>query len=906
MKLFTLGGLGLADTSLTRVKPLLLLAYVALEGSKDRHHLAELFWPHAADPLNSLAVALKHLRQFAPGAAVGDHTHVSSAVGCDAITFLQAADTGHYEEALRIYQGPFLSGIYLKGWSAELEEWVYGTREFLAGRARNALLRSGEEIAANGNFEDAAKYAETAYLLPGAPELEPEEVTRLHALLVAGNSPHLARLRKDAQGYGIELSLAPAAAREQLRRPLGGSPAPTQTLPTRGTSFIGRDAELVEVANRLTSADCSLLTLTGPGGVGKSRLAVRVAQDLSERYPGGVYFVALEALGDASLVPTSIAGVLGLSLRGGEDPLVQVTRHIGNRAVLLVLDNYEHLLDGATLAAQLIQNCPNLKLLVTSRERLNLEEEWVLPLEGFAVPTETVSLSDSIHHDVLRLFEDRAKRSRLSFELTPQELPHVVSICNQVQGLPLGIELAAAWVKMLSCQEIAQEIERKTEILSSKSRNVPERHKSIRAVFEHSWRLLTPKEQEVLRRLSVFQGGFRREAAAEVAGATIPMLASLVDKSLLRVTGSGRYYVHPLLHQYAREKLSKQRREQSQTGEKHVGYYLALAERSVAQLRGPEGTLWLDRLEEEHDNLRAALDWTEACGHAEVGLQLAGALRPFWATRGFLHEGHERLRRALSQSGASKQTLARAEALNGAGLLARYQSDYASAQPLHEESLAIRRELEDKWGVADTLFCLGFLAFDQGDYASARPTFEESLEIRRKLKDERGVADSLLGVGYVALNQGDYASARPAFEESLAIRWELGDKRGIAHSLGGLGYIAIDETNYASARSYLEEAIAIYQEAGDKRGIASSLERFAALHVVEGKAEQAAQLWGAGEALRELIGSPRLVSDRARDEKYLEAARAHLGQAVFSTAWTKGRTLPLEEATAYALEEIIS
>ncbi|CAA9368252.1 MAG: hypothetical protein AVDCRST_MAG93-8168, partial [uncultured Chloroflexia bacterium] len=526
MELVTLGGLKLDGADFVRVKPLLLLTYVALEGTRDRRHLAELFWPDAADPLNSLAAALKQLRRYAPGAVESNSARVSSAVGCDATTFLRAVEAGDQERALKLYQGPFLSSIYLPGWSAELEEWVYGTREFLAGRARNALVRSGEQVAANGRFEEAAKYGEAAYTLPGAPELEPEELTRVYTLLTAGDSPHLPRLRKDAQGYGIKFSFSHEAAREQLRRPLGGpsSGTPSQRLPTRGTSFIGRDIELAEIANQLEKPDCSLLTLTGPGGVGKSRLALRVAHDLSERYLDGVYFVPLEALGHASLVPSSIAGILGLSLQGSEDPFIQVTRYVGDKAMLLVLDNYEHLLESVTIVAQLLHVCPNLKLLVTSREHLNLEEEWVMPLEGLAVPTENLPPAEASYHDAVKLFAGRAKRARLSFELTLEELPHAVRICRQVRGLPLGIELAAAWVKMLSCQEIAQEIEHTTDFLTSTRRNVSERHKSIRAVFEGSWRLLTPKEQGLLRKLSVFSGGFKREAATEVAGATIPLL----------------------------------------------------------------------------------------------------------------------------------------------------------------------------------------------------------------------------------------------------------------------------------------------------------------------------------------------------------------------------------------------
>lgn len=400
----------------------------------------------------------------------------------------------------------------------------------------------------------------------------------------------------------------------------------------------------------------------------------------------------------------------------------------------------------------------------------------------------------------------------------------------------------------------------------------------------------------------MFRGGFRREAAAAVAGASIPVLASLVDKSLLSVTGGGRYGVHPLLLQYVGEKLSEHPQEQGKIRNRHTGYFLALAEEAETRVRGPAQARWYDRLEEEHDNLRAALDWAEASGQIELGLRLAATLRPFWATHGHLQEGRERLGRTLSQRGASELTLARAKALNGAGLLARYQGDYVSARPLHEEGLTIRRKLGDGWGIADSLFCLGFLAYDQTDYDSARPAFEESLAIRRALGDKMGVAESIFGLGYVALDQVDYEVARSAFEESLTIRRGLEDKRGIAHSLVGLGHCAVAQADYASACSHFGESLTIYQETGDKRGIASSLDGLAASRAVEGKAEQAALLLGAGEALRDLIGAPLLLSNRTRYERGVAMAQGQLDKAAFSTAWAKGRMMPLEQAIRYALE----
>lgn len=825
MKLVTLGGLELAGAAFARAKPLLLLAHVALEGTKDRRYLVDLFWPHAADSLNSLAAALKQLRRYAPGAIESDHLRVASALECDATTFLQVADAGHYEEALELYHGPFLSGVYLKGWSVELEEWVYGTREYLASRARQVLLSLGETIAAKGRFEEAVKYAETAYVLPGAPELEPDEATRLHTLLAAGNSSQLGRLRKDARGFGSELSLSTAEAQDQLRRLPSSKLSPTvgQTLPTRGTSFIGRDVELVEVANHLARPDCSLLTLTGPGGVGKSRLAVRIAHDLNERYSGGVYFVPLEALTDASLIPSSIGNALGLISQGRDDPLVQVAHCLGNRSSLLVLDNYEHLLEGAVVAARLLHACPNLKLLVTSRERLNLEEEWVLPLEGFAIPAQTISLADAAQYDALRLFEERAKRARLSFGLTVTELSYVVSICKHVEGMPLGIELAAAWVKLLTCQEIAQEIRRTIDFLSSSSRSLPERHKSIRAVFEGSWRLLTSEEQGILRRLSVFRGGFTKEAAGSVVGASLATLAALAEKSFLERFPSGRYDLHPLLSQFAQEKLALIKQEQAQTQEKHVEYFLELAEQAEPRLIEADQTAWLERLDLEHNNLRAALMWAEEHGRHYLSLKLSGALFRFWSFYGYAAEGRGYLIRALMQPEAERETIVRAKALTAAGMLASQGSDSRTAYPLIKESVALSKRLGDKRSVATSLVYLSTVVGGQGDYVYARTLLQEGLAVFEDLEDRWGIAWSLLGLGHVARVLGDYPLARSLFEESLTMRRQLGDRWGIAQSLTHQGGLSLWLGEYSSASRLFREALNIQRELNHKAGTALSL-----------------------------------------------------------------------------------
>jgi DNA-binding SARP family transcriptional activator len=374
MRLRTLGGLELKDSPFHRPKTLLLLAYLALEGPKERQHLAMLLLPQTdkKQRLHRLRVMLSQLRQEVPGVIEADGAQVWSTLQMDAKEFLSLVEAGRYGEALKHYGGTFLKGFDLPNWSVELEEWVYGTREFLASRAREALLHLGEEEAARGRFEEAAKHAEAAYLLAGAPEPEPEDFARCHALLVAGNHPRAAEVRKEAQAFGIVLQLSPEEARARFFTAETSPPA--HNLPLRSTSFISRDAELIEIADLLADPDCQLLTLVGPGGVGKTRLAVHAALEQYHlgRFPGGVFFVALEALTSVQAIPTAIASAIGLELQSYLDPLAQLQDHLAKKDILLVLDNYEHLMEAALLPAQLLQACPRLKLLVTSRERLNV------------------------------------------------------------------------------------------------------------------------------------------------------------------------------------------------------------------------------------------------------------------------------------------------------------------------------------------------------------------------------------------------------------------------------------------------------------------------------------------------------------------------------------------------------
>ncbi|MDQ3396908.1 MAG: AAA family ATPase, partial [Deinococcota bacterium] len=633
MYLKTLGELTLEGGSFGRYTPLLLLAFLAIGGPKSRRELADLFYIDAKDPRDSLSTTLRRLQQGVPGSIKLEGRRVHAAIACDVLDLQAALNEGKLIQAVELYRGPFLQGLDGE-LGEELEEWVYHTRELLAVRVRQALLDIAEQAAGQGDKRTAARCAEAAYMLTCAPELEPEDSMRLYPLLKGAGSPKAAALRKEAEAYGISLfeqEAKPRVDNEQRRT--------RHNLPVLLTSFVGRDQELLEIADVLTRSGGRLLTLHGPGGIGKTRLALRAACQQLEGEPflDGVFFVPLDAVTAPDFMTASIAEALGLSPKDG-DALTSLKRHIAARRVLLVLDNFEHLMPASRLLPELLKACPNLTLIVTSRERLNLEAEWVLPLAGLPVPGDGVAVDDAQYADALNLFIQRAKRARLSFSLMDSDLPHALTICRLVEGYPLGLELAAAWVKLLSLAEIARELETGLYSLSTSLQDVCERHGSIRAVFEHSWKLLNVTEQAVLRKLAVFKGGFKREDAATVAGATLSILAKLVDKSLLRVLPGGRYDQHALLHQFTAAKLAEHPEEQQAVQKEHAACYFRFLEAQGKEVRGSKGKTALVALDEEFENIRVA--WRQAVSdHDTEKLQKAPYLTPYLDSRARFQEG---------------------------------------------------------------------------------------------------------------------------------------------------------------------------------------------------------------------------------------------------------------------------
>ena len=615
-------------------------------------------------------------------------------------------------------------------------------------------------------------------------------------------------------------------------------------LPQQVTSFVGREQALADLKRLL--ARVRLLTLTGSGGCGKTRLGLQVAADSLERFPDGVWLVELSPLADPGLVPQTVATVLGLKEVPGKPISQTLTEHLKDRRLLLLLDNCEHLLDGcARLVDLLMRQCPAIAILASSREALGIggEQTYRVPSLSQPDPKQLHTPASIAPFEAVQLFTDRALLARTDFQVTDQNASTLASICYRLDGIPLAIELAAARVRSLSAEEINSRLDQRFRLLTGGSRTALPRQQTLRSLIDWSYDLLHEPEKLLLQRLSVFAGGWMLEAAEQVcayegveAREVLNLLSSLCDKSLVvveRNDGHSRYRLLETVRQYSREILFESRGGEA-VRDQHRKCFLTLAEEAEPQLTGADQAVWLRCLDEEHDNLRSALEWSHAGAGPKTGLRLCGALGKFWEMRTHLSEGRQWCARVLNKAGAEERTPERAKVLNVTGTLAWFQADYRAARQMHEESLAIVRELGDRGGIARSLNNLGLVAWDQGDYPSARALHEESLAIRRELGDQGHIARSLNNLGNLAFEQGDYESARALHEESLAIVRKLGDQSGIATSLNNLANVASARVDHPAARRMYEESLTIVRELGDRSGIANSLNNLSLVATEQG------------------------------------------------------------------------
>ncbi len=614
--------------------------------------------------------------------------------------------------------------------------------------------------------------------------------------------------------------------------PLKTLDARPNNLPAQTTPFIGREDAIRAVKKQMSNAEVRLLTLTGVGGTGKTRLALQVAADLVDDFEHGVFFVPLAALSDPDLVLPTIAKAFDVREAPGRSLQEQLHNHLREKQTLFVLDNFEQVIEAAPRVSDLLTAAPLLKVLVTSREVLRLTGETEYPVQPLSLPDpkRVPPLERLTQYEAVALFIDRAVAVKPRFAVTNENAPAVAEICHKLDGLPLAIELAAAHTRVLPPQRMLAELSHRLTFLVGGARDLPARQKTLRSTIDWSHDLLTGDEQNLFRRLAVFVGGATLEVIETVCAIesdrnVLETVESLVGKSLLQqqeTNGVPRFAMLETIREYAGDRL-RSAGEEERMRERHRDAFLSLAEVAEPKLLGAEQAAWLQQLEGEHENLRASFNWSLAEAEPKVGLRLCGALYQFWITRGHFFEGREWSTRALTKAGGGAFTPERARTLTVAGGLARLQGDYPTARLRFEESLAISRELADQRGVASSLTGLGLVAYAQGDYPAADALHEESLEIGRKLGDPRGIAKALRDLGSVAIKQGNYPAARARLEESLGLLRELGDRWGIAASLNNLGVVADDQGDYEASSARHEESLAIRRELGDRWGIAASL-----------------------------------------------------------------------------------
>jgi predicted ATPase/DNA-binding SARP family transcriptional activator/DNA-binding CsgD family transcriptional regulator len=867
-----------------------------------------------------------------------------------------------YEAAMELYTGELLPGD-------REEAWTEGRRESLR-RLYLALLldlatlheereeyERGIEVLRRMLDEDPAREETHADLmrlhaLCGRRQEAVLQYERLREILSREPGAETRRLYEEIMAGTFPAAPAPSAERE-----FNGE----HNLPASSTSFVGREHDIAESRRMLSMT--RLLTLTGTGGSGKTRLAVETARGLAGAYQDGVWLADLAPLSEPGLVPQAVARALGVHEQPGRPLLGTLLEELRGKELLLVMDNCEHLIQASSsLAETLLSSCPRLRILATSRELLGVGGEAVRQVGPLSLPETTnggSSAEDLMSCEAVRLFVERARITVPDFGLTEGNAGAVVRVCGRLDGMPLAIELAAAQMGDLPLEQVAGRLEGSLDLLQDSDRSAAPRQQTLRATLDWSHKLLGEDERAMFGRLSVFAGGWTLEAAERICSGpgieqdeVLDLLGGLVDKSLVVAgaasEGAVRYSMLEPISQYAREKLEESGEAEEARG-RHAAFFLQVAEEAEPELDGPQQRLWVELLEGEHDNLREALSRALERGEHELGLRFCGALWRFWLARGYLSEGRQWTVQALA---SYEPAAARVKALEGMGELTQRQGDTTRARAAYEEMLESSRELDDKGKVATALNSLGTLAVGEGNYEQARVMLEENMTVLGELENERNAATTLKRfyalnlLGYLAINEdNDYAQGEALWEESLASVQEVGDTLQVGATLSNLGYTALMQGNYERAttrceqalalahelgsagveiipetlvnrglvallqgdydrgRMSFEEALVMGQNVGRKATVINSLEAMASLAGVLGEPTRSARLWGAAEAAREATAIVLPPGERTLHEPYLVSARIRLGERKWEETLAEGRTMSIEEAAEYALSE---
>jgi predicted ATPase/DNA-binding SARP family transcriptional activator len=829
-------------------------------------------------------------------------------------------------EALSAYSGELLPGFY--------DEWVVLERQHLQGMYERKVERLLESLQEAGRWDEVLEWGEKWIALGQKPEAAYRYLMSAHAAKgdlskVVGTYE---RFVKSMREFGVEPSeqtrllyeslksgamvphSSPQARKGERARPS----ATASNIPVPLTSFVGRDKELKHIAKLLS--DSRLVTLTGPGGVGKTRLAIQAARNFLQAAKAEVYWIGLVGISDPNLIPQEIAKALQVHEVQPQPLIDTVTGHLMSKEVLLIFDNCEQMIRGcAQYAEQLLAACPKLKILATSIEGLGLfnETTWQVPSLPLPETKRVASVKELQQYASIELFQARAVNAKSAFKLSEENVNVVARICQRLDGIPLAIELAAARIKVLSVDEIGERIDDRFSLLTSGSRTAIPRHQTLRATIDWSHDLLSEPERILFRRLAVFAGSFTLEASEAVCSAgdlnpvdLLDTLGRLVDKSLVIVQtessqGRTRYRLLETIRQYALEKLVGAN-EAHEIRLKDAEFYVNMAEQAEPEFYGSESSLWFRRLDNELDNIRSAIEWSTASGRADLALRILGSLVYFWFSHGLVgSEWNDSVQEALARPEGRERTIARAKALNGIGFM--YWADiYPTVKRAElEEALSIGRELADSWNTAVALRNLGLHENIEGNYEAAGTFLERSLEIWAAMgaSGNMGKANTLIFLGDVALNQSDRPRARSLMQEASEILREPGDMNFRAYAVRRLGHLAWLDGDFEQAEARCAESLKLNQGAGDPRGVFASMAGFGAIATAKSEYERAATLLGAVDSQLAAVSVKLLYMDRMEYERNLAILREKLTKKAFDKCWAKGHAFSLDEAIAMALKE---